>query len=146
MQEFHGLRPEDFQKAWPTAYAQAVGHVLALREQSAHQLESATEQVLLAQRAASRSARLLTDSKHDILSDIRSAHADAQDQLRGLSDVLSSGLTDLIAREKALQQAVIREKISIDKSREEMVKAKTTLRSSPLWKRLWWALNPSKNF
>lgn len=146
MQEFHGLRPEDFQKAWPTAYAQAVGHVLALREQSAHQLASATEQVLLAQRAAARSARLLTDSKHDILSDIRRSHADAREQMQDFSDLLTRGLTDLLAREKDFQQVVIREKINIDRSRADTGKAKTIFRSSPLWKRLWWALNPSEPF
>jgi hypothetical protein len=144
MQEFHGLRPEDFQKAWPAAYAQAVAHVMALQQQAAHQLESATEQVLLAQRAAARSARLLAESKHDILDDIRAAHTDAQGQMHELSSVLEHAIKDLITREASFQQAVIREKINIDRFRAEATKAKSVLRNSPLWRRLLWALNPSE--
>jgi hypothetical protein len=143
MQEFHSLRPEDFQKAWPAAYAQAVEQVVALKEQAAYQLTSATEQVWLAQSTTSRTIRMLNECTKNILDDIRSAHADAQKQMHTSCDALAAGVANLIQREKAFQQTLLREKLKIDQARAEVVMSKDVFRKSPIWKRVWWALNPS---
>jgi len=143
MQEFHGLRPEDFQKAWPTAYSLAVANVAALQQQAALQMATSTEQVLHSHRAAARAAKLLNESKHDILDEIKNAHAENHQRMIELAKILERAINDLVARETSFQDVIMREKISIDLARAEVATAKAAFRTSPLWRRLWWALHPS---
>lgn len=109
-------------------------------------MSTATEQVLLGQRAAARSARMLHDSKDAILADIRIAHADAQDCMHALSDSVDRGIADLILRERAFENALVREKCALQKSQSELRSAQDAFQKSPLWKRLQWAFRPHLSF
>lgn len=142
MHEFQGLQPQDFQKAWPQAYMLAVQQVNLLHEQAGHQMASATQQVLLAQRIAEATAVKLESAKSDIVEAIESANREHLASAARLSDALALELKMLMERERSFLCCVMVEKSKIDQARTQLVEELEKVRNGAFWRRLCWAFRP----
>jgi len=143
MDEFQGLRAQDFQKAWPQAYSQAIHHVVTLQEQAGHQMASATRQIFLAQRTSEKASSELLAAKEGIVEAIEAASDYHLTSIREISAYLKAKTADVVAREQAFLRRVLIEKNTLDQSRAKLAQEAGAIQTSSMWRRLWWALHPA---
>jgi hypothetical protein len=143
MNEFQGLRAQDFQKAWPQAFEQAVFHVATLHEQAGVQMTKATQQIFIAQRTAEKVSAELLAAKSGIVETIEKASQLHLKVIQQLSHDIANQTADLLARERGFLKSAINERSEIDKSKAQLAAEIKTWKNCPMWRRLWWALYPS---
>lgn len=142
MNEFAGLRPEDFRKAWPNAYQTAVTQIATLQEFSGQQLAAATAQVMWARRAAQMTTLELRSARKGVTDEIEAAASKSADTMRAAAESLANESRRLIAKTHAFQAEVDRQRRLLDQSRREIEVAKRKLKESSVWNRIAWAIRP----
>ena len=142
MKEFQGFRAQDFQKAWPQAFEQAVLHAATLHEQAGIQLAKSTQMIFFAQRASEKASAELLASKSGIVETIEKASQFHLKTIRQVSGDLANQTTELLTRERKFINQAIKERAEINKSKAELSADIEAWGNCPLWRRLWWALHP----
>ena len=130
MNEFAGLRPEDFRKAWPNAYQAAVTQIATLQEFNGQQLAAATSQVMWARRAASMTTLELRAARQGVIDEIEAAASKSADTMRAAAETLANESKRLVAKTHTLQAEVDRQRRLLDQSRSEIEVAKRKLKEA----------------
>jgi hypothetical protein len=142
MNEFAGLRPEDFRKAWPNAYQAAVTQIATLQEFNGQQLAAATAQVMWARRAASMTTLELRAARQGVADEIEAAASKSADTMRAAAESLANQSKLLIAKTHAFHAEVDRQRRLLTQSRLELDEKRRQLMKSSIWLRLAWAIRP----
>ncbi len=143
MNEFAGLRPEDFQKAWPNAYQAAVTQIATLQEFSGQQLTAATAQLMWARRAAQTSAIELRGATDAVVAEIEAAASNGTAVLSTAAAKLVDESRSLLEKNRAFQCEVAKQQNILAQARREIEEKKQTLMRDTLWRRLAWAIFPN---
>ena len=142
MDEFQGLRAQDFQKAWPQAFQQAVFHAATLHEQAGIQMAKATQLIFIAERTSKKASDELLAAKSGIVETIKNASQLHLKITQQVSNDIADQTAYLLAREREFLKKAIDERAKIDKSRNQLMADIKIWRNCSLWRRLWWALHP----
>jgi hypothetical protein len=142
MDEFQGLRAQDFQKAWPQAFQQAVFHAATLHEQAGIQMAKSTQLIFVAQKTSEKASADLLKAKSGIVETIEKASQLHLKIIQQVSHDIADQTADLLARERGFLKKALNERAEIDKSKAQFAADVNTWMNCPLWRRLWWALYP----
>lgn len=143
MMETNELRAEDFRKAWPNAYQQAILQVMVLHESATNLQTTMTKQAVTIKTALTNSLEEMMAMRKEILEELKQANRDHQASLLQSIKLQKDEFEKLIQQQENFKRLAISEKKEINKMRGAAEDYHKKFRSAGVARRLLWALLPN---
>lgn len=142
MKHLHEIRAEDFRKAWPNAFHQAILQVVELQDSlenlQARMASIGTNITISIERAATK----MTAMHDENISELSRAAQLGSNLLFDNIEIQRVEFKRLIKQQEKFKEMVATERNEIQRMKREYQKRYEDLRRSNLIKRLLWALRP----
>lgn len=142
MIEFHELRAEDFRKAWPTAYQQAILQIMVLHESAMNIQSVMTMQNASINKSIDAATKRMGTACDEMLAELTASNRSCQALLLKGIHLQQSEFEKLINQQKEFKQFVIKEQKELNSMKIETQKAIKKFSNAGFARRLLWAFQP----
>lgn len=144
MIETDGLRAEDFRKAWPNAYQQAILQVMVLHESATNLQTTMTKQTATIKASLTAGLEEMVAMRAEILEELKQANRDHQISLQRNIKLQRDEFEKLIQKQEQLKKLVASEKNEIHELRRAAQNQLNKFRNASLATRMLWAITPNR--